>query len=1335
MTTQAVIVHLADIHIRLYLRHDEYQRVFDALREQIAAMSVHSIVICGDIFHQKVELTPESIVLAVRWLHQLGQIAPTIVIAGNHDMLQNNAHRLDTLSALFHQRHIPNVVYLRKSGWYCQTTAPGILYRLDSIWQDPTPNQDAPPYLGDTDGWQFSASRDAYTCDRVQSISIGIYHGGVGRYRLQNRFEMEGEMSLDHFKDLDWVLLGDIHVPQILQQSPKRPTIAYAGSLLSQNVGEGGYEHGFLVWHLDDRARPPTFCTVPNPEAHVDVTVQGDTMTWYENEEPESCRLTGDPTTLLPSNFPAKARVNVCLMDDTWTPMQLRRWWTKARPNASITIRELGGPDRSVLLSSDTFGNDTSESHVSPDSQRRKHIAWYAEPSLRSRLTELLPSSAPTDWVDRMLDIMRPVLRDMSASSSALLSHRTNQGWQIQDLKVKNMFAYKELDMDFSKWRPGSVIGIFGPNSSGKSCLIDVLSMLLFSKITRYQCGNSIPSEVIHAKESTATGSLSLMVDGVPYRIEKKYTRMANGKIKCDDHLYCRGVPVTQEHRVKTQTLLGQLIGSFDTFHFLCVQSQQPSASFRSMTQAQRKDFLVSHFQLNCFDTLRQEWKERCRSQESLVKRLQSSEWAALPSDWIAVEAAQLEQKQARLEERDALYQASKQQLETERGQFQSSLSQDVHSLSQIRHGLHVYLEERDKDLLTSQTNWDVEHGNRLYHLEELQQTLQREQSQLRIESFHFPMAMTNMINNASLPQWVLPPPLRSTTDNDARSPCAIDGVTVPSKVEEWLERQNMWAEERALLSLQVEQYHQALRAWQKECYGDDHVPNGPPPGDDGNECDQEANGVMVDLAEAQRAFDSRQEVRKQEMVELTEKMETCSARFESSAWQRGIDRAVTKCREKEEMVNSLTLAQKEMKNLQKTPRNPACAVCMASPVSLQIKEREKQIERWRDQISFVEKELQDMYQTILNSCLDILPTVAQRSGTVDAVKTYRAMEDMIRKYVASLQKAQARIKQEEQKDAQRLAVLRWRRFRAGVDQLGKPPHLSCLDDQRPTIHPSVAMALRASWVYWKQWKDNTAHMESRQETCRELERQIGEAVHAERSAYWCLQKNRWDQSERLREEIRVRTTALEALQREREAYVAEKTQLQITQQSFQERQKSFQRFQQEYAQAQQDLAFQEAFVKLLSRDGLANHVLRELLPQLEWHWNRVIRPFWPLERVRLGIVDESMDIDFALVHTDGTSSTRFFGGMESFLLHVSSKIALHQVAQRPPPSFFVLDEGISVMDAERLQELPGFFAFLQTMFQTIWVISHIPAVQDMVDVSLKIERRNGYSYLTQQRQ
>jgi len=54
------IVHLADIHIRLFKRHDEYRECFETLYNQLRQEDLTDsvIVVAGDILHAKTDMSP-----------------------------------------------------------------------------------------------------------------------------------------------------------------------------------------------------------------------------------------------------------------------------------------------------------------------------------------------------------------------------------------------------------------------------------------------------------------------------------------------------------------------------------------------------------------------------------------------------------------------------------------------------------------------------------------------------------------------------------------------------------------------------------------------------------------------------------------------------------------------------------------------------------------------------------------------------------------------------------------------------------------------------------------------------------------------------------------------------------------------------------------------------------------------------------------------------------------------------------------------------------------------------------------------------------------------------
>jgi DNA repair exonuclease SbcCD ATPase subunit len=223
------IIHLADIHIRLWLRMEEYQHVFNNLYKMLEKEEGNClIVVVGDILHNKIDLVPETITMTQNFFIALASYFPTICIAGNHDALLNNTQRLDSLTAIFSQIAIPNFYYLKTSGIYKYGNIHfGVCSLIDDIFikAESLPN----------DG----------------TLKICLYHGTVDTSKNLVGFELKGDKLVSDFDGYDYAMLGDIHYFQYLNE---QKTIAYSSSLISQGFAEADEYHGYLRWDLVNKS-------------------------------------------------------------------------------------------------------------------------------------------------------------------------------------------------------------------------------------------------------------------------------------------------------------------------------------------------------------------------------------------------------------------------------------------------------------------------------------------------------------------------------------------------------------------------------------------------------------------------------------------------------------------------------------------------------------------------------------------------------------------------------------------------------------------------------------------------------------------------------------------------------------------------------------------------------------------------------------------------------------------------------------------------------------------------------------------------------------------------
>lgn len=233
------VIHIADVHIRTMRMHDEYKEVFVSLIKQVTELVQDfereeiRIVVAGDLVHQKIVISNEQLMLGTWFLRNLEKIAPVILIAGNHDLLENNKDRMDSITPMVQFLPDANINYFKESLCYLDDN---IVWCVYSIFEEnERPN--------------IEAARLEFGDDKKY---IGLFHAPVINAKTDIGYDIDHGAGLDIFEGCDMVMLGDIHKRQSFIH--KGINIAYPSSLIQQNFGENVTKHGFLYWDVESKS-------------------------------------------------------------------------------------------------------------------------------------------------------------------------------------------------------------------------------------------------------------------------------------------------------------------------------------------------------------------------------------------------------------------------------------------------------------------------------------------------------------------------------------------------------------------------------------------------------------------------------------------------------------------------------------------------------------------------------------------------------------------------------------------------------------------------------------------------------------------------------------------------------------------------------------------------------------------------------------------------------------------------------------------------------------------------------------------------------------------------
>lgn len=245
------IIHIADLHIPNNEENKPFSEMMKGFLKQLRKDTKDfkpeelRILFVGDTFESKVKASNEARDMFHNMLNYINQMGITYIIAGNHDMYQNNMDLMDSINPTFGIAGVyPNVKYLdRELGFKSGCIEDdGVVWAVYSMLSDFS----RPDNLDDYKGKGVKV--------------IGLYHGEVKGAVTDIGRMSENGINTDLFDGCDIVLCGHIHKYQTLKKNGI--PVVYSGSVFQKAADENVTGHGYVIWDMPEMK--PEFREVDN---------------------------------------------------------------------------------------------------------------------------------------------------------------------------------------------------------------------------------------------------------------------------------------------------------------------------------------------------------------------------------------------------------------------------------------------------------------------------------------------------------------------------------------------------------------------------------------------------------------------------------------------------------------------------------------------------------------------------------------------------------------------------------------------------------------------------------------------------------------------------------------------------------------------------------------------------------------------------------------------------------------------------------------------------------------------------------------------------------------
>ena len=586
-----LIAHLADIHIRLNSRFDEYKAVLDQTIEEMKIIQPRRIVIAGDLFHIKINMTPKSTSIAGYFLKELSKIAPVDIILGNHDMNEKMKAQGNTIEPLielmgngfvlnkkesyskvhyYKTEYSYGIYFYKSSGLY--EVENDLVYGVFSMW--------------DNELIQLNEKEPG-------KKYIALYHNPIFGSKMDNGMvsKRDDYLNIKEFANYDIVMLGDIHKYQTFKRknnfidekgkviSKEMETAAYSSSLIQQHFGES-IDKGFVVWNIDDLSHKRVL--VPNEYGYCKLYVKlGEDI----NEKINDLYFSANKAK-------TKIRIEYEEKEEDYSAEKERQ--------IILKIKKLHGCENvnldCVFVKQNKLTGLVEE--VS-DSQMEDDFEPILVKWMENNNSELKSD---------VIELSREIDKELNVYEKR---HKKTD-WSINGIIIKNLFSFPDevVGIDFDKLN--GVTGIFGDNFSGKSNIIRALIWILYGKILGE--GENYEAINIYSKSNMAYGYLFITIEGVKYRIYREIKSVKskkNDKISCsydikfqyfknNDWKDCEKEEGATE-KTQSKQLIEETIGDFDDFTKVCLQTQGGKFDYLGLSQQPKNDLINKYVGLEIF--------------------------------------------------------------------------------------------------------------------------------------------------------------------------------------------------------------------------------------------------------------------------------------------------------------------------------------------------------------------------------------------------------------------------------------------------------------------------------------------------------------------------------------------------------------------------------------------------------------------------------------------------------------------------------------------------------------------------------------------------------------
>jgi DNA repair exonuclease SbcCD ATPase subunit len=464
--------------------------------------------------------------------------------------------------------------------------------------------------------------------ERQDKIKIAILHEPVNDANYDNgRSISGGRFTADDLSLYDYVMLGDIHKQQFLGKNDR---IAYCGSFVQKKIDES-VDKGYIRWNM--KKGVGVFVPIPLLEIYIKM----------------------------------EAIDNKCIIPDIKDNQTIRKVSLVYRDCTNEYLKDIKNNIKKK------FGNKLKDTNIIVTDKNPPPIIDHIS-------TDILPMETHQELIRKILEddpIVDEILDEHGKNiQDANINVKTQ--YRLNYLYWSNIYCYgKDNFIDFTNFNQKLVM-LNGKNKSGKSAVLDILTLILFNK-----CNRGSKDHVINENSDSGWIKVSFNVGPDEYIIEQTYFRGSNNRhfmLYINNKEYLDVTNISKNGYRETYEFLHKEVGlgNYENFINMTVATQERN-SFVDMNQSELTKLLINITNIDMLENI----ENKLKSELTIVKS---------QFNWYKDELAKIPEVS---DEKLNNYKKIENNLKEKRGKIEneiSSMEKEINKLCGERHNIDEQL-------------------------------------------------------------------------------------------------------------------------------------------------------------------------------------------------------------------------------------------------------------------------------------------------------------------------------------------------------------------------------------------------------------------------------------------------------------------------------------------------------------------------------------------------------------------------------------------------------------------------------------------------------------------